>query len=323
MPYWGHILLVHLTVAGRLVANMATTLNDTFLCESFIIIIMTIQLKNEHGVFFVPDGTEIKEALARVTHLAIGAHPDDIEFMAWHGILEGLADKGKFFAGVTATDGGGSSRIGAYADVTDEEMRLIRLQEQKKAAYLGNYAALASLGYTSAQVREQKRDDVKADLKNIIKAARPQVIFTHNLADRHKTHLAVVLLVIEALRELGEEYYPQEFYGGEVWRSLDWLPLSERRAFDVGQRPNLNNALMELYDSQISGGKNYHLATRGRREANATYADAYAPDEASMLELFMDLHPLLEQPQLSPAAYLSGLIDKFKAETLANLASLT
>ena len=243
--------------------------------------------------------------------------------MAWHGMLEGLAGQGKFFAGVTATDGGGSSRIGAYASVTDEEMRLIRLQEQKKAAYLGNYAALASLGYTSVQVREQNRKDVKNDFKAIIKASRPQVIFTHNLADRHKTHLAVVLLVIEALRELGEEYYPQEFYGGEVWRSLDWLPLAERRAFDVGQRPNLNSALMELYDSQISGGKNYHLATRGRREANATYADAYAPDEANMLELFMDLHPLLEQPQLSPAAYLSSLVDKFKAETLANLSSLT
>lgn len=284
---------------------------------------MTIQLKNQRGVFFVPDGTEVKEALARVTHLAIGAHPDDIEFMAWHGILEGLAGQGKFFAGVTATDGGGSSRIGAYASVTDEEMRLIRLQEQKKAAYLGNYAALASLGYTSAQVREQNREDVKNDFKAIIKASRPQVIFTHNLADRHKTHLAVVLLVIEALRELGEGYYPQEFYGGEVWRSLDWLPLAERRAFDVGQRPNLNSALMELYDSQISGGKNYHLATRGRREANATYADAYAPDEASMLELFMDLHPLLEQPQLNPAVYLSSLIDKFKAETLANLSSLS
>ncbi|MGM9998031.1 MAG: PIG-L deacetylase family protein [Candidatus Bruticola sp.] len=284
---------------------------------------MEKQLQGGCGVCYIPDGTEEAAAWARVTHLALGAHPDDIEFMAWHGILEGFGYEDKFFAGVTLTDGGGSSRIGAYAQFSDEQMRAVRLQEQKKAAHLGNYAALAALGYTSAQVRLTKRTSVKNDIKTIVKAARPRVIFTHNLADRHKTHLAAALLTIEALRELGPDYYPEEFYGGEVWRSLDWLPWSERRSFNVGTRPNISEALMALYDSQISGGKNYHRATKGRREANATYADAYAPDEAELLELFMDLKPLLDNPSLTPADYLSSLIDKFKAETVANLSALS
>ena len=36
---------------------------------------------------FVPDGLAPDAALARTTHLGIGAHQDDLEFMALHGIL--------------------------------------------------------------------------------------------------------------------------------------------------------------------------------------------------------------------------------------------
>jgi hypothetical protein len=45
---------------------------------------------------YVPDGRPLDEALARTTHLAVGAHQDDIEFMALHGIFAcfGRADRG-------------------------------------------------------------------------------------------------------------------------------------------------------------------------------------------------------------------------------------
>ena len=35
---------------------------------------------------FVPDGLPVEDACRRVTHLGIGAHQDDIEIMAFHGI---------------------------------------------------------------------------------------------------------------------------------------------------------------------------------------------------------------------------------------------
>ena len=279
-----------------------------------------MQLNGKSAVIFIPDGLEEEAAWSRTTHMGIGAHPDDLEFMAWSGIISGLAPKNRF-AGVTLTDGGGSSRIGPYANTDDASMRRIRLEEEKKAAFLGEYSALAVLGYTSAQVRRDQRDLVKEDIKVLIRAARPQVIYTHNLADRHRTHLATVLLTIEALRELGKEYYPKEFYGGEVWRSLDWLASDKRCSFDVSSKANLNMSLMGLYDSQIEGGKNYHEATLGRKRANATYADAYAADKSRLLELFMNLHPLLENPQLSPLDYLAYQIDAFKTEALNSLKS--
>ena len=35
---------------------------------------------------YVPDGSDLSSALARTTHLAIGAHQDDLEIFAYHGI---------------------------------------------------------------------------------------------------------------------------------------------------------------------------------------------------------------------------------------------
>ena len=39
------------------------------------------------------------------------------------------------------TDGRGSPRDDLYKDYTDEEMRVVRIKEQKKAAIIGEYAA--------------------------------------------------------------------------------------------------------------------------------------------------------------------------------------
>src|SRR3990170_4629582 len=56
---------------------------------------------------FVPDGLPVEAALARTTHLGIGAHQDDLEIMAIHGILSCFHQKDHWFTGVVVTDGGG------------------------------------------------------------------------------------------------------------------------------------------------------------------------------------------------------------------------
>ena len=274
-----------------------------------------MKFNNDRSVLFIPGG---KEELEKVTDLGIGAHPDDLEFMTWRGILAGVVDSQRAFMGITLTDGGGSSRTGPYANCSDEGMKKIRLREQKNAACVGNYVALAALGYTSGEVKKRERA-VKDDLRNLVLASRPDFVYTHNLADRHLTHLATASLVIEVLREVREIYRPQKLYGCEVWRSLDWLAKEDRLIFDVGARPSLSMSLMGLYDSQISGGKGYDKATFGRRQANATYNDAYAPDESQLLELAMDMTALIDDPQLSLEDFLAKKIEHFKEEALQNL----
>ena len=137
---------------------------------------MDFTFQHKNSVLFIPDGLEPEVAWGRVTHLGIGAHPDDLEFMAWNAILKGVYNDKYYFGGVTLTDGGGSSRMGLYAHIDDAQMKALRLKEQKKAAVVGEYSALAALGYTSAQVRRDMRPEVKEDLKRIIKASRPEVI---------------------------------------------------------------------------------------------------------------------------------------------------
>ncbi len=267
-------------------------------------------LNHPESEVFIPDQMSGPQALARTTHLGIGAHPDDLEFMTWHGILECLHREDRWFSGVTVTDGRGSSRVAAYADFSDEEMARVRRSEQRKAAYVGEYGALVTLGCSSAGLRGPARAEVLQDLEAILKATGPRVVYTHSLCDRHATHVAVATLVIRALRNLGPEHRPQEFYGCEVWRSLDWLAPCDRVCFDVGAHEHLSTALLGVYDSQIAGGKRYDLATVGRRRANATYHDPYAPDQATMLEYAMDLGPLLRDPNLSPIDFVQGMVER-------------
>jgi LmbE family N-acetylglucosaminyl deacetylase len=271
---------------------------------------------------YVPDGTPAEEALARTTHMAIGAHQDDNEIMAYHGILECFGRPDRHFTGVTVTNGAGSPRADLYARFTDEDMQKVRRHEQKKAAFLGEYAAQVFLDYTSGEVKDARNTQVVEDLKQVIDAARPEVIYTHNLADKHDTHVSVALRTIRALRELPREARPQHLYGCEVWRNLDWMNDEDKVVFDVQARENLAMALVGLYDSQICGGKRYDLATWGRRRANASYFASHDVDETEAIIYGIDLTPLLENEKPDPREYIAGFISRFAGDVSSRLARL-
>ncbi|MGD1158549.1 MAG: PIG-L family deacetylase [Terriglobia bacterium] len=281
-----------------------------------------MNLHKSSSEIYVPDGSPLERGLARTTHLAIGAHQDDNEIMAFHGILECFGRDDRSFAGVTVTNGAGSARDGIYARFTDEDMQKVRRLEQKKAAVVGEYAAQVFLDYTSGEVKDRKNLPVVEDLKQIVDATRPQVIYTHNLADKHDTHVSVALRTIRALRELPKQARPQRLYGCEVWRNLDWLNDEDKVVFDVHERENLAMSLVGVFDSQICGGKRYDLATWGRRRANATYLASHSVDATTAVIYGVDLTPLVEDENLNPTEYILGFIDRYKQEVSARLAKL-
>src|SRR4051794_2708979 len=108
-----------------------------------------LKLTEPSAEIYVPDGVPEAEALARTTHLAIGAHHDDLEIMAAHGILECFARQDRWFAGVVVSNGAGSPRDCEYKNFTDEQMKRVRRLEQKKAAFVGEYGAQALLDHPS------------------------------------------------------------------------------------------------------------------------------------------------------------------------------
>jgi len=281
-----------------------------------------MELHNAGAEVYVPDGSAVDVALSRTTHLAVSAHQDDIEIMAYHGILECFGRSNKGFTGVTVTNGSGSPRDGLYGSYTDEEMQVVRRKEQRKAAFIGEYAAHVFLDYSSSAVKDPANAHVVEDLKSILAASRPQVIYAHNLADKHDTHVATALRLIRALRELPGDSRPQRLYGCEVWRNLDWLNDDDKVVFNVGAHENLAAALVGVFDSQVCGGKRYDLATMGRRRANATYLASHGVDESTALIFGADLTPLLEDDQLDPGEYIQGFISRFAQEVSDRIAKL-
>ncbi len=276
-----------------------------------------MKFKNEESELFIPDGTSAEEAFKRTTHMGIGAHQDDLEIMAFPGILEcfGKGDRG--FLGVTVTDGSGSPRDGLYARYSDAEMRLVRKAEQKKAAVVGEYTGIALLDYSSAEVKDPQRTSVTEDLQGLLAAAGPSTVYTHNLADKHDTHVAVALRTIQAIRDLPPSVRPRALYGCEVWRDLDWMVDSDKVSFDVSGHESLAVALLGVFDSQICGGKRYDLATLGRRRAHATYHTSHGTDLGTALVFAMNLTPLIEDPQQDVERFVADHIRRF-AEDVAS-----
>jgi LmbE family N-acetylglucosaminyl deacetylase len=274
---------------------------------------------NPDAAVFVPDGLAAEDAFRRVTHLGIGAHQDDLEIMAFHGIQKCFGSRELWFGGVTCTDGAGSPRAGEYASFTDADMAALRRREQEKAAVLGNYGVLAQLNYASAEVKDVGTGRLKADLIKILRTARPEVVYTHNPVDKHDTHLAVVFTALAALRELDPDERPTTVYGCEVWRGLDWMDDADKVPLDVSRRETLSMGLIGVYDSQVEGGKRYDLATAGRRRANAVYFQSHATDEAEQLWFAMDLTPLVRDDSIDVGRYVLGHLDKFRASVEAKI----
>ena len=278
-----------------------------------------MKLHNPTADVFIPDGQPADAALARITHLGIGAHQDDLEFMAFHGIEACFHSEADWFGGVTCTNGSGSARIGAYEKFSDEEMMAVRRDEQRQAAILGRYAAMLQLDYPSKIVKDPADPRLRDDLAAILAAARPRVVYTHNPADKHDTHIAVVVPVIQAIRTLPRELRPEAVHGCEVWRNLDWLPDAEKIVHDVSGHDNLAAALNGVFDSQIAGGKRYDLAVLGRRRANATFFESHGVDHSDALAFAIDLTPLAHDDTLDVVEYVTGFIDRFRADVTAKL----
>lgn len=276
----------------------------------------TLALSHPSASVFVPDGVPLEAALKRTTHLGIGAHQDDLEILAIDGILHCFRRDERWFTGVVVTDGAGSPPAEQWSGTLEQKLSR-RALEQRKAAAIGEYSAVLQLAHPSPRAKAPDGQEVVRDLHEILRAARPEVVYTHDLADKHDTHVAVALRVIEAARALPEDLRPARVIGCEVWRDLDWMSEDERVVLALPERGHLELALLGVFDSQIAGGKRYDSASYGRRRARATFADSRAADSASAIVLGMDLTPALHG--VDPGELLDRYLDSFTREVRERL----
>jgi hypothetical protein len=145
------------------------------------------------------------------------------------------------------------------------------------------------------------------------------VVYTHNPADKHETHVAVCVAAIQAMRALPMDQRPQVVHGCEVWRDLDWMCDDEKIIHDLGSSEKLAAELNGVFRSQIDGGKRYDLGVLGRRRANATFIESHAVDRVESLAFAMDLTPLVRDDSLDVAAYVDGFIERFRVDVLTKI----
>ena len=263
---------------------------------------------------YIPDQTNFRDATHRTTHLAIGAHQDDLEIFAYHGIASCFEHESKSFGGITITNGSGSSRTGEFADHSDKWMMALRREEQRKAADLGKYSFVVQLDYESSEVKDGENLHVSNDILKVLSACSAETIYLHNPADKHPTHIGVLKKSLDALRKLPNDMKPKKLYACEVWRDLDWLLDEDKVALDVSLYPDLASELLKVFRTQIAGGKRYDLATLGRRRANATYYHSHAADSETELTWAIDLMPLLKDPSLTLEGFTLSLVDRFRID---------
>jgi LmbE family N-acetylglucosaminyl deacetylase len=269
---------------------------------------------------FVPDGTAVQEALGRTTHLGVGAHADDVEIMAIHGILACHQASDRHFTCAVVTDGVGSPA--AYPELQPAALREARREEQRRAAELGRYGAQVLLDHSSSAVKEPTETSVRDDLVVLFEATRPEVVYTHALTDAHDTHVAVALRVIEACRLLPPEQRPQRVLGCEVWRDLDWLDPADKVELPLDGHADLQAALIAVFTSQLRGGKRYDLAALGRRRAHAVFSDARGADRHEGVVWAMDLSALAHG-HADPLEHARALVSRFSGDVTARLERLS
>lgn len=266
-----------------------------------------------HQRLMVPDHRDVTLALKRTTRLGIGAHQDDLEFMALDGILAGYQNETEWFGGIICTDGANSARQGPYAEYSDKEMQKIREREQESAATVGQYSFIAQLAYPSSSAKSaDARQPMVQDLATLIKMAQPGIVYAHNPFDKHATHVGVFKATLDAILSLPLEQRPQQLIGCEVWRGLDWLPDELKLIQNLSARGNLAAALNGIFDSQITGGKRYDLAVEGRRMANATFLDAFNTDKVERCAYGVDLSILIKEPAVSLDGFIAQTLQQFQ-----------
>src|SRR6476661_733267 len=116
-----------------------------------------LKLSRPGAEVFIPDGTSWEAACARVTHLVVAAHADDVELMAWHAVL----------------NAGG---LGAVIVTGGDMLRDTRLLEQKRAASQGNYAMVIWLDHASADVKQAAYHPLASDLSAVLSAVHARLV---------------------------------------------------------------------------------------------------------------------------------------------------
>ena len=129
--------------------------------------------------------------------LAIGAHPDDIEFMC-SGTMMSLKAQGCEVVAVYFTQGEAGIRGRSH-----EEAKTIRHQECLDACrIMGVRPVFLSQTDGNSEINKERY----AEMKALIDEEKPDMVITHWPIDRHRDHRNCSILVQDSWRQCGQNF---------------------------------------------------------------------------------------------------------------------
>ncbi|MFQ5706695.1 MAG: tetratricopeptide repeat protein [bacterium] len=123
------------------------------------------------------------------TVLAIGAHPDDLEF-GCGGTLLKFREEGARVIGLVLSRGTRGSIKGKQAN---------RKAEAQKGASVLHLSELLVKDFPDTNF-SQKKGEIREIIEDLVRKYNPNIILTHNPKDKHQDHLAVYQATKEAIR---------------------------------------------------------------------------------------------------------------------------
>jgi LmbE family N-acetylglucosaminyl deacetylase len=219
--------------------------------------------------------------------LAVGAHPDDLEILCG-GTLAQYAHRGATVVMAIATDGSAGHMI-----IPPKELAQIRHEEAQRSANLIG-AELDWLGFDDELIFE----DISTRLRfiDLVRAAQPDMILTHDPGDYHPDHRVVSRLVFDAsfiagLPNIKTEHpaHPgvQPLYYFDTLSGASFTPTEY---VDISETYDTKRAMLECHASQLKWLKEHDnidaldfidvMARSRGLQCNVKYAEGFRPELA-------------------------------------------
>lgn len=268
----------------------------------------------------------LEKALTTATDVTIGAHQDDSEIMGGAICLQDKEDgKHTHWLSVIVTDGAASNnKLSGEANAkTAREKTAMRHREQREAAALTG-APVIQFNYPSAAVNDhmgpRKKQEVAYALSTAF-SAMPEMsrIYSHNMLDKHDTHLGVLTCQIAALRASAPHNPKLEHaYGMEVWGGLTTVE-SELNLFPISETvlEKLYNVI-NVFQTQIEWqGRDYAKATIDRFRGHGGYVtNPHMDTPPPGMVIGTDMLDLMRNPDKNLSTAIATIMERATAAKL-------
>ena len=214
--------------------------------------------------------------------LVILAHPDDPEFFLG-GTIAQWAAAGHEISYLLFTKG---ERGVSEKYSNGEELKIIRVAEQKKAASVLGVTDITHLDYPDGyiEVNLENRKALVAEIRkrqpDIVVSCDPQTLF-HHFYVNHPDHRAVGLLTVDAVFPAAGSpaFFPEQLDEGlqvasiqELWLSLTTEP---NISLDVSEQWDLRIEALKNHVSQIGNPEEFEQKWNERRREMMGTDDGY------------------------------------------------